>query len=105
MVRPNLRSNNNNDEVKVMQGQTDEERRHLREGYRALSKKIASKGEEMEDLRNDIFDQVREENNGLFKEVRFTREAVLDGDNLEAISSRAARQVDRLVQVSTKADP
>jgi len=99
MVRPNLRSNNNNDEVKVMQGQTDEERRHLREGYRALSKKIASKGEEMEDLRNDIFDQVREENNGLFKEVRFTREAVLDGDNLEAISSRAARQVDRLVQV------
>lgn len=85
--------------VKVMQDQTDEERRQLRQGYRDLSKKISEQGEEMEDPNTHVFDQVREENNDLFKQVRFTREAVLDGDNMEAISTRAARQVDRLVQV------
>jgi hypothetical protein len=87
------------DEMKVMQGQTDDERRQLRQGYRKLSKAIAENGEEMEDPDTDVFERVREENNGLFKQVRFTREAVLDGDNLEAISTRASRQVDRLVQV------
>ena len=85
--------------MKVMQDQTDDERRQLRQGYRDLSKKISEQGEEMEDPDTHVFDRVREENNNLFKRVRFTREAVLDGDNMEAISTRASRQVDRLVQV------
>jgi hypothetical protein len=85
--------------MKVMQDQTDDERRQLRQGYRDLSKKISEQGEEMEDPDTHVFDRVREENNELFKRVRFTREAVLDGDNMEAISTRASRQVDRLVQV------
>jgi hypothetical protein len=89
-----------NDEMKVMQGQTDNERRQLRQGYRKLSKAIAEIGEEMEDPDTKVFEKVREKNNHLFQQVRFTREAVLDSDNLEAISTRASRQVDRLVQVS-----
>jgi hypothetical protein len=36
----------------------------------------------------------------LFDRVRYTREAVLDGENLIVIANKAAKQVDRLIQVS-----
>lgn len=48
-----------------------------------------------------VFDQVRDENNKLWKKVRYVREAVLDGDNLEMISARAAKQTKYLDQVRT----
>lgn len=90
--------------VKVMEesGQTDEERRALRRAQRKLQHKIvhSEQGAELEDPNADAFEQIRGENNTLFEDVKFTREAVLDGDNLELISRRAARQVDKLVQVS-----
>lgn len=93
--------------VKVMEesGQTDEERRALRRAQRKLQHKIVQSevGDELEIPGTDAFDKIRGENNQLFDDVRYTREAVLDGDNLELISRRAARQVDKLVQVSTSA--
>jgi hypothetical protein len=48
-----------------------------------------------------VFEQVRDDNNKLWKQVKYVREAVLDGDNLEMISARAAKQTKFLDQVRT----
>ena len=89
--------------VKVMEesGQTDEERRALRRKQRQLQHKILTSetGAQLEDPNADAFEEIRAENNKLFEKVRYTREAVMDGDNLQYISDRTARQVDKLVQV------
>jgi hypothetical protein len=53
----------------------------------------------MENPADDTFSKIRLENNDLFDRVHYAREAVLDGENLDLISSHAARQVDALVQV------
>mmetsp|Transcript_2767 Transcript_2767/g.8135 ORF Transcript_2767/g.8135 Transcript_2767/m.8135 type:complete len:409 (+) Transcript_2767:120-1346(+) len=89
--------------VKVMEesGQTDEERRALRRKQRQLQHKIVASetGAQLEDPNADAFEEIRGENNKLFESVRYTREAVMDGDNLQLMSERTARQVDKLVQV------
>ncbi len=89
--------------VKVMEesGQTDEERRALRKKQRLLQHKIVASetGAQLEDPNADAFEEIRGENNELFEAVRYTREAVVDGENLQLISERTARQVDKLVQV------
>jgi hypothetical protein len=41
----------------------------------------------------------REKNNALWNDVRFTREAVLDSENMDLISSKAAREVEKIIQV------
>ena len=86
--------------VKVMEesGQTDEERRALRRAQRKLQQKILA-SDKLEDPNADAFEEIRGENNKLFESVRYTREAVMDGDNLQYISDRTVRQVDKLVQV------
>ena len=83
-------------------GQTDTERRTLRRNQRELLQCVTSTyGDGLEDAtRSEVFETVRSENNELFSQVRFAREAVLDGENLQAIASRAARQADRLVAVA-----
>lgn len=82
-------------------GQTDAERRQLRLSQRVLQKKIASAaGESLEDPNSTALEQIRNDNNILFDKVRFTREAVLDGENLDLISGRASRQADSLIQIS-----
>jgi hypothetical protein len=81
-------------------GQTDAERRCLRAAQRSLQKTIVDNGEAMENPADDTFSKIRLENNDLFDRVHYAREAVLDGENLDLISSHAARQVDALVQVS-----
>jgi hypothetical protein len=48
----------------------------------------------------EFLDDVRNENNKLFKEVKYTREAVLDAENVDLIANKYVNQVDRLVQVS-----
>lgn len=82
-------------------GQTDEERRHLRQKQRDLQNLIITQSEAMENPRDHVFGKVREENNDLFQKVFYTREAVLDGENLLMISERAAKQVEGLVKVSS----
>ena len=56
----------------------------------------------MENPTDETFGKIRGENNDLFEKVKYTREAVLDGENLDLIASHAAKQVDSLVQVSGK---
>lgn len=91
--------------VKVMNesGQTDVERRQIRRLQRDLQKRIVERGSDlgskMEDSTTDAFEKIRGENNAIFERVLYTRESVLDADNLDLISRRAARQGDRLVQV------
>eukprot|EP00574_Skeletonema_japonicum_P002780 CAMPEP_0201713992 /NCGR_PEP_ID=MMETSP0593-20130828/635_1 /ASSEMBLY_ACC=CAM_ASM_000672 /TAXON_ID=267983 /ORGANISM="Skeletonema japonicum, Strain CCMP2506" /LENGTH=437 /DNA_ID=CAMNT_0048203213 /DNA_START=24 /DNA_END=1337 /DNA_ORIENTATION=- len=41
----------------------------------------------------------REKNNALWDDVRYTREAVLDSENMDLISSKAAREVEKIIQV------
>ena len=72
---------------------TDDQRRKLRKQQRGLQKEMAD--------RDDLpFKEARGRNNELFDQVRYTREAVLDGDNLIVIAHEASKQVDRLIQAS-----
>uniref|UniRef100_A0A7S4VDK9 Non-structural maintenance of chromosomes element 4 n=1 Tax=Ditylum brightwellii TaxID=49249 RepID=A0A7S4VDK9_9STRA len=82
--------------------QTDSERRQLRREQRSLQRDITSTnlGDDMEDPNKDAFSEVRGKNNELWNNVRYTREAVLDAENVDLIAERAARQVDRLIQVA-----
>jgi DNA phosphorothioation-dependent restriction protein DptG len=73
--------------------QTDEERRAIRRAQRDLFKEMEEKGENLK------VDDARGKNNEIFKNVRFTREAVLDGENMTLIANKAIQQVDRLIQV------
>ena len=75
--------------IKVCQGLTDEERREIRKSQRVLRKEIP-------DL--DVED-ARERNNAIHKNVRYIRESVLDAENLDEIAKKAANNVDRLIQV------
>ena len=81
--------------------QTEEQRRELRRSLRALYKSIPEQADELADASTDCFTSMREQNNELWEHVRYTREAVLDGENLDFLATRAARQVDKLVEVST----
>lgn len=98
---PSSRRKDKNMALMEKSGQTDAERRRLRAAQRSLQKTIVDNGEAMENPTDDVFSKIRHENNELFDQVHYTREAVLDGENLDMISNHAARQVDALVQVST----
>ena len=78
---------------RVMCDQTDEERREIRQRQRALHKHLM----ESDDV--DV-ERARAVNNKIFKKVKFTREAVLDGDNLNLIATKASHKMDRMVEVS-----
>lgn len=93
------RSSKNRVALMEESGQTDAERRRLRQAQRNLQKKIIDNGEAMENASSEKFGEIRGKNNELFAKVAYTREAVLDGDNLEMIATHASRQVDALVQV------
>jgi len=82
-------------------GQTEQDRRILRRKQRELHQDIAignsgaaavGDGEELTHLRN--------QNNELWDEVRYPREAVLDSENVGLIASKAARQAEKIVEVS-----
>lgn len=102
-------------------GQTDAERRELRGKFRRLNKDIemdvptvassaaarASSGSRGDDERrgdekmsDKILSGWRNENNLLGGYVRYTREAVLDSENVELITSKAAREAEKIIQVS-----
>lgn len=83
--------------------QTETQRRQLRRSQRQLLSKMTDTtlniNEEMGNVDSSVLDKVRDENNVLWENVRYTREAVLDGENIDVISSRAARMVDKLISV------
>lgn len=91
--------------IKVMSesGHTEAQRRALRIQQRDLKALIADErsdlSEKIADVSSGKFQDVRKMNNKLYEDVAYTREAVLDSENLELISSRAARQVDKLIEI------
>jgi hypothetical protein len=90
--------------VMEQSGQTDAQRRELRQSLRTLHNKMQDMAEELEDVSSSSFATLRQDNNQLWNQVRYTREAVLDGDNLDVLANRAARQVDKLIEVSFALD-
>ncbi|KAL9189923.1 hypothetical protein ACHAXT_009598 [Thalassiosira profunda] len=87
------------DEFKIMSksDQTEADRRVLRRKQRELNADIAlgaggKTGDE--ELRNR-----RDANNELWDDVHYTREAVLDSENVDLLAAQAARQAEKLVQV------
>jgi hypothetical protein len=80
-------------------GLTDHERRALRQNQREIAQTLREG-----DLGEDIaeLERVRHANNDMFrKQVKFTREAVLDADNLDLIAANYAQHVEKQVTVST----
>ena len=82
-------------------GQTAQERQDLRTQLRQLKLKIDTKKEAMEDAMRPDFNQIRREENELFDQIRYPREMVLDGENVELISDRFVKQIDHVVKVCT----
>lgn len=81
--------------VRVFEGLSDMERRLLRNEQRKLH--AALMAEEYD--ADEGLDQVRLENNKLFDKVRWTRELVLDSDNIEVLASKYVKQVEQSIQV------
>ena len=73
---------------------TEEDRRQIRREQRDLHK-------EMEEHDKLEVNDVRDRNNEIYRNVRYTREAVLDGENLTLMATKAAQQVERMIQVSS----
>ncbi len=105
--------------VRIMtaSGQTDADRRVLRRRQRELHTDIsfdapaASSGTNNDNSESEDEEEEttkpsstgllnwREKNNALWDDVRYTREAVLDSENMDLISSKAAREVEKIIQV------
>jgi hypothetical protein len=90
-------------------GQSDADRRELRKKQRKLHNDIAldvpvaaAADDEMEGTEKLLSGKLlswSEQNNSLWKQVHYTREAVLDSDNVELITNKAAREVEKMAQV------
>jgi len=83
-------------------GLTEDDRRRLRREQRDVAKSLQDGvpiNDESED-KKDFVENARLRNNELFQSVRYTREAVLDAENVENIAAKLSKQVDEIVQVS-----
>jgi hypothetical protein len=96
-------------------GLTDQQRRDLRRSQRQLHETIRQdKREALSGTANtadndddnsatdeqvDFLQSARQQNNVLFEKVLYTREAVLDAENVDLIAQKYVQQVERLVQV------
>lgn len=78
--------------VRVLQGLTDSQRRVIREKQRQVHDHLVN--EDYDDL-----GEVRDENNELFDNVKWTRELVLDADNIDVLATKYAKEVEQNVQV------
>lgn len=89
--------------VMTESNQTDSERRELRSKQRALNRKLTdtSSGvtDQMSDVNSKAFDEIRDQNNVLFEKVAYTREAVVDSENVTLISSTLQLQTQKLLSV------
>jgi hypothetical protein len=101
-------------------GLTDQQRRELRRSQRQLHDTIRQDRREAlpsggtaatddndedddddseKDEQVDFLQSARQQNNVLFETVLYTREAVLDAENVDLIAQKYVQQVERLVQV------
>lgn len=82
--------------------QTEEERRQLRRKQRRLNEEIVS--DHHIDPELEFLSKAQEQNNELFDSVYYTREAVLDAENVDIIAQKYVQHADRMVQVSEPTD-
>lgn len=78
-------------------GQSNADRRKLRRKQRELKGELIGLSD---DVAEDEFHDYRERNNDLWGKVRYTREAGLDGDNVQIIAEKSAMKAEKLVTVS-----
>lgn len=78
-------------------GQTNADRRKLRLKQRELKGELIGISD---DVAEEEFNDYRERNNDLWGKVRYTREAGLDGDNVQIIAEKSAMTAETLVTVS-----
>lgn len=81
-------------------GLTDGQRRQLRRDQRDLAKKLQEGPEGDED--EDFVEKARKTNNKLFENVRFTREAVLDAENVDTIAAKFVSQAEGMIRYVSK---
>lgn len=81
-----------------LSGFTDEQRRLLRRQQREVAKKLAE-GPKNEDEEKNFVTDARDVNNKLFEKVAYTREAVLDAENVHTIATKLSKKVDDMIQV------
>lgn len=101
--RPKRARKTSTDGVCDDSGLTEDDRRILRRNQRRLHdiirndkrEEVLQQGDEL-----DFLEKVRQRNNELFQDVKYTREAVLDAENVHLVAQKYVQQVDRLVQVS-----
>ena len=86
------------DRTPVMDGQTEEERRILRQEQRNLQDRIGERRAAMCALDSDEFKNQRAANNGLFKKVRYNREMVNDGDIMVGLAECAVARAGALAK-------
>lgn len=80
------------DNTPVMEGQTEEERRILRQEQRTLVDRIADRAADMTNMDDDAYANEHTNTNALFKKVRYTREMVNDGDILVSLAECATKR-------------
>mmetsp|Transcript_2346 Transcript_2346/g.4693 ORF Transcript_2346/g.4693 Transcript_2346/m.4693 type:complete len:418 (-) Transcript_2346:243-1496(-) len=96
--------------VMATSGQSEVERRTLRRHQRELQSDIAmgtatcssgggGEGEGEGGDGDDELQRLRNQNNALWDQVHYTREAVLDSENVDLIANKAARQAEKMVEV------
>jgi len=86
------------DKVPVCEGQTEEERRVLRQEQRTLQDHISERQGDLCALDNSAFADHRDEANDLFKKVRFNREMVNDGDIMVGLAECAMKRAGALAK-------
>lgn len=79
-------------------GLTDAERRKLRREQRELAEALQDGPVDADEDATFVTD-IRDKNNDLFVFVAYTREAVLDAENMHAIASKLSKKVDDMIQV------
>jgi len=87
--------------------QTEADRRVLRRRQRELQNDIVmgvARGNNAavdgKDANSGEVGRLREQNNELWQNVHYTREAVLDSENVDLITNKAAREAEKIVQVT-----
>ena len=91
------RKSSNNKKRKVLEdaGLTESDRRQLRHQQRDLATEI-----DQSTTLDDLIDK-RDVNNELFNAVAYTREAVLDAENMKGIVEKYSKHAESLVTVRT----
>ena len=89
-------------------GQTEQERREIRQDLRQIKEQIMTNSDDGDDdddnndndnHRNPKLQTLQKTNNELFHRVRYTREAVLDADNVQSLATQQKLKMEQQMLV------